>query len=82
MEATFRRVKTHTNVRSVSRALALLSALGKEGRSLTELGLAVGISPSTASRLLNTLQAEQFVGHTHGNKYSSGNRINVAPPSH
>jgi DNA-binding IclR family transcriptional regulator len=72
MEIDFRRVKTVDGVRSVSRALGLLSALGKEGRSLTELARAVGISPSTASRLLNTLQSERFVSHTDDNKYVPG----------
>jgi IclR family acetate operon transcriptional repressor len=72
MKVKFRRVKTVGAVRSVSRALALLSALAKEGRSLTELALAVGISASTTSRLLNTLQAEGFASQAHDNKYVPG----------
>lgn len=70
MEIDFHRAEG--SVRSVTRALGLLSALGKEGRSLTELARAVGISASTASRLLGTLEAERFVSNTEDNKYVPG----------
>lgn len=72
METSFHSTESDGNVRSVTRALGLLSALGKEGRSLTQLATAVGISPSTASRLLNTLQAQGFVTNTDQNKYVPG----------
>lgn len=72
METDFRRVKNPGGVRSVSRALALLSALDRGGRTLTELAHAANISISTASRLLNTLEAEGFVSNTHDNKYVPG----------
>lgn len=72
METEFRRVKTAGGVRSVSRALALISALGKEGRSLTELAQAAGISASTTSRLLGTLQGDGFVSQTREGKYVPG----------
>lgn len=65
-------MKTAGGVRSVSRALSLLSALERHGKSLTELSLAVGISASTASRLLGTLQTHGFVSNTHDNKYVPG----------
>jgi len=72
MEMDFRTMEKIEKVRSVSRALALLSALGKKGKTLTELSMAVGISPSTASRLLNTLEAEGFVSCSQDNKYGPG----------
>lgn len=59
-------------VRSVTRALGLLTALGVQGRTLTELSHAVGISPSTASRLLSTLQGQGFVSVTNENRYVPG----------
>ena len=72
MKPDFHRPETDGNVRSVTRALGLLSALGREGRFLTELARAVGLSPSTASRLLNTLQAQGFVSSTDDNRYVPG----------
>ncbi|MBS0248918.1 MAG: IclR family transcriptional regulator [Proteobacteria bacterium] len=72
MKTGFHVAENGDSVRSVTRALGLLAALGKEGRSLTELSRAVGISPSTASRLLNTLQAKGFVANTDENKYVPG----------
>lgn len=51
------------SVQSVSRALALLRAVAAshEGLTLTELAQTVGLPPSTAHRLLTTLQHERFV---------------------
>jgi len=72
MKNDFHQVENSDSVRSVTRALGLLTALGKEGRSLTELARAVGISPSTASRLLNTLQGLGFIANTDENKYVPG----------
>jgi DNA-binding IclR family transcriptional regulator len=72
MKTDFHQTEKADSVRSVTRALGLLTALGKEGRSLTELSRAVGISPSTASRLLNTLQGQGFVANTDDNKYVPG----------
>jgi DNA-binding IclR family transcriptional regulator len=72
MKTDFHRAENSDGVRSVTRALGLLAALGKEGRTLTELSRTVGISPSTASRLLNTLQAKGFVTNTDENKYVPG----------
>lgn len=48
-------------MRSVVRALGLLKALGREGKTLTELAAAIDVSLSTASRLLATLRSEEFV---------------------
>jgi IclR family acetate operon transcriptional repressor len=50
-------------VQAVERALALLESLAEEpeGRRLTELSALTGLSPSTAHRLLTTLQHRRFV---------------------
>lgn len=48
-------------VRSVIRALSLLSAVARGGRTLTELAGAAGVSLSTASRLLATLKMADFL---------------------
>ena len=50
-------------VQAVDRALYLLEALAEEpeGRRLHELSAATGLSPSTAHRLLTTLQHHRFV---------------------
>ncbi len=49
-------------VQSVRRAIAILKALtdSEEGLTLTEVCQAVGLAPSTAHRLLTTLQDERF----------------------
>lgn len=59
-------------VRSVTRALALLSALDRKGRNLSEMAAAANISVSTASRLLGTLVAEGFVAQGSNNRYVAG----------
>jgi IclR family transcriptional regulator, acetate operon repressor len=51
-------------VQSLVRALALLNRIAEtpdEGASLTELAQQVGLAPSTAHRLLTTLEQERFV---------------------
>jgi IclR family transcriptional regulator, acetate operon repressor len=50
-------------VQSVDRALSLLEALGEdeEGYRLTDLAIRTGLSPSTAHRLLTTLEKRRFV---------------------
>ena len=55
--------KRSGHTQSVSRALRLLSRLSEEpnGMTLSELARAVGLAPSTAHRLLTTLQLERFV---------------------
>ncbi|MBB4267344.1 IclR family transcriptional regulator [Roseospira visakhapatnamensis] len=49
-------------VQSVRRAMAILTALSaaEDGLTLTEVAQAVGLAPSTAHRLLTTLQDERF----------------------
>jgi IclR family acetate operon transcriptional repressor len=51
------------SVQSVDRAMALLEALGEdeEGYRLTDLAIRTGLSPSTAHRLLTTLEQRKFV---------------------
>ena len=50
-------------VQSVTRALAILRALAEsgDGMTLTDVAQIVGLPPSTAHRLLTTLQQERFV---------------------
>ncbi len=49
-------------VQALERGLLVLQALGREGSvNLTNLALQVGMPPSTASRLLSTLQKHGFV---------------------
>ena len=50
-------------VQSVDRAMAILEALGEdeEGYRLSDLAVRVGLSPSTAHRLLTTLEQRRFV---------------------
>ncbi|WP_162606157.1 IclR family transcriptional regulator [Jiangella asiatica] len=62
-------------VRSVRRALSLLSALGSDGRTLTELASAAGISLSTASRLLGTLRMADFVAQREDGAYVPGREL-------
>ncbi|MGW4796304.1 IclR family transcriptional regulator [Nonomuraea sp. NPDC004297] len=66
MEADFRQTEGPqgagaSGVRAVTRALGLLSALGGQGRTLTEMAAAVDVSLSTASRLLATLKMAGYV---------------------
>ena len=51
------------SVQSVDRALSLLEALAEdeEGYRLTDLAIRTGLSPSTAHRLLTTLEKRRFV---------------------
>lgn len=60
------------SVRSVARALALLSALDRKGRNLSEMAAAANISVSTASRLLGTLVAHGFAAQGSNNRYVPG----------
>lgn len=59
-------------VRSVARALALLSALDRKGKNLSDMAAAANISLSTASRLLGTLVSHGFVAQGSNNHYVAG----------
>src|SRR5947209_19589864 len=61
--------------RTVERALTLLSAVAEEGGTLTELARASGLSPSTASRLLATLSAQELVRRDDHGRYRAGSRL-------
>jgi IclR family acetate operon transcriptional repressor len=56
-------VRDPSQVQSLTRALALLDALAAsaDGLSLGDLAQTVGLAPSTAHRLLTTLQTQRFV---------------------
>ena len=62
-------VERNDQVQSLVRALTLLNALSEadEGIALTELAQQVGLTTSTAHRLLTTLQQERYV-HFHGER--------------
>jgi IclR family transcriptional regulator, acetate operon repressor len=51
------------HVQSLARAMSILNALSREetGLPLTEMAQTVGLAPSTAHRLLTTLQQERYV---------------------
>jgi DNA-binding IclR family transcriptional regulator len=64
-----------TGTRAVERALTLLGAVADGGGSLTELARAAGLSPSTASRLLATLAAQELVRRDEHGRYRPGTRL-------
>lgn len=61
--------------RTVERALTLLAAVAEDGGNLTQLARAAGLSPSTASRLLGTLAAQEFVCRDERGRYRGGTRL-------
>jgi DNA-binding IclR family transcriptional regulator len=61
--------------RTVERALALLTAVAEEGGSLSQLARAAHLSPSTASRLLSTLAAQELVRRDEHGRYHAGARL-------
>jgi DNA-binding IclR family transcriptional regulator len=60
---------------SVTRALQIMTALGGEPRSLTELSVQLDVHKSTVLRLLQTLEAERFVTHDAQHTYRLGSRL-------
>jgi DNA-binding IclR family transcriptional regulator len=61
--------------RTVERALTLLTAVAEEGGSLSQLARAADLSPSTASRLLSTLAAQELVRRDEHGHYHAGARL-------
>jgi DNA-binding IclR family transcriptional regulator len=63
--------------RTVERALGLLEAASTapEGLTLTELAQRTGLSASTASRLLGTLQRHRFLARTPEGRFGAGPRL-------
>ncbi|MCG6204247.1 IclR family transcriptional regulator [Rhodopseudomonas sp. HC1] len=60
--------KTSTGSQTVARALAVLELLGREGElGVRELGRQLGVAPSIAQRLINTLAEAGFVEKSLGN---------------
>lgn len=60
-------------VESVDRALTLLTLLAEQGGlSVTEAGRALGVTPSTAHRLLSTLRHREFAVRAEGRRYAPG----------
>ncbi len=68
---------TGQTVGSVTRALALIDALaGSEaGLGVNELARRIGVNPSTASRLLSTLERGRIVERTPGGPYRLGLKL-------
>lgn len=69
----------HTDMatRAVDRALQLLASVtdGASGHTLTELARGTDLSPSTASRLLGTLDQHGFVRRAADGRYRPGMRL-------
>jgi DNA-binding IclR family transcriptional regulator len=70
-------VPTAPSTRAVDRALQLLSGVtsGSAGRTLSELAREAGLSPSTSSRLLGTLERHGFVRRDGDGRYRPGDRL-------
>ncbi len=64
-------------VGSVARAIALLDAVAESdgGARVNELARRIGVNPSTASRLLRTLEAGGLVERTPGGPYRLGLKL-------
>ena len=62
-------------VASVARALALLDALAERPQGVNELARRIGVSASTASRLLATLQRGGLVERDGGGPYRLGIKL-------
>jgi urocanate hydratase len=69
--------KDTSSTRTVDRALTLLTTLleGSTSGTLTELARAAELSPSTASRLLATLQQHQLIRRDENGRYRAGIRM-------
>lgn len=64
------------STRSVERAMSLLADVCEKGStSLADASRAVGLAPSTALRLLRTLEASGFVRRDEGGNYRAGSRL-------
>ena len=68
-------------VQALTRALEILNVLAKHGErmSLTELARATKLAPSTAHRLLTTLQQDRFVQFESGPGALAGRRDGYRP---
>jgi DNA-binding IclR family transcriptional regulator len=64
-----------TGTRTVERALTLLAAVAQDGGTLSQLARAAELSPSTASRLLATLTAQELVRRDEHGHYHAGARL-------
>jgi DNA-binding IclR family transcriptional regulator len=64
-----------TGTRTVERALTLLTAVAQDGGTLSQLARAAELSPSTASRLLATLAAQELVRRDEHGHYHAGARL-------
>ena len=60
---------------SLSRALRILTRLGDGEQSLDDLAGELGVHKTTVLRLLRTMEADGFVRHDAGHRYSLGARL-------
>lgn len=64
------------STRTVERALALMAEVAEHGAlTLSECARRTGLAPSTALRLLRTLEAGGFVRRAAAGRYAPGNRL-------
>lgn len=65
-----------SSTRTVERALGLLAVIcDGDGRNLTEASRAMDLAPSTALRLLRTLEGNGFVHRDDSGRYRAGSRL-------
>jgi len=64
-----------SGTRTVERALTLLAAVAEAGGTLSQLARAAELSPSTASRLLGTLEQRELVRRDEHGIYHAGTRL-------
>ncbi|ATL67079.1 IclR family transcriptional regulator [Nocardia terpenica] len=60
---------------SLQRALTILVELGEDAKTLDQLATRLGVHKSTVLRLLQTMEAQRFVTHDSGHRYTLGARL-------
>ncbi len=76
LDTEFARARVSSSTRTVERALGLLAHVAENAAStLSECARRTGLAPSTALRLLRTLEAAGFVVRTPAGLYEPGNRL-------
>ena len=76
LDTEFARARVSSSTRTVERALGLLAHVAENGAStLSACARSTGLAPSTALRLLRTLEATGFVVRTPAGAYEPGNRL-------
>ncbi|WP_067668960.1 IclR family transcriptional regulator [Nocardia miyunensis] len=60
---------------SLQRALTILVELGEDPKTLDQLAATLAVHKSTVLRLLQTMEADRFVTHDTGHRYTLGSRL-------